>query len=122
MLAPILDSTKVPRADPAESNSTVTPSIARNAYGSLCGHQHCSGHESARYAERAGLSGNKRNLEGVHNTREVRVRPRALLPVLMILSACRSAAPPKSVPVEEEKPVNQGRIVAGDHLGTGRMI
>ena len=50
------------------------------------------------------------------------MRPLALLPVLMILPACRSAAPPKPVPVEEKKLANQGRIVVGDHLGTGHMI
>ena len=50
------------------------------------------------------------------------MRPLALLPVLVILSACRSVAPPKSVTVEEKKPANQGRIVVGDHLGTGHMI
>ena len=50
------------------------------------------------------------------------MRPPAFLPALMILSACRSAAPPKAAPVEEKKPVNQGRIMVGDYLGTGRMI
>jgi TonB family protein len=42
--------------------------------------------------------------------------------VLTILSACRSDALPKSLPVEEKKAANQGRIVVGDRLGNGRMI
>ena len=50
------------------------------------------------------------------------MRAQGVIAVLMLLSGCRSAPPLKPVAVEEKKTATQGRIMIGDHLGTGNMI